>query len=50
MLTRAMVNKSSRKCGSYVRRWDAKLPKEAETLLQQHAMLNGLNKLQLAAM
>ena len=50
MLTRAMVNESSRVGNTYVRRWDANLPKEAEKLLEQHATLNGLNKLQQVAM
>lgn len=50
MLMRAMVNESSRKERQYARRWDAELPAEAEKLLEQHAALNGLNKLQQAAM
>ena len=50
MLTRALVNESSRSAGCYVHRWDGKLHKEGEKLLEQHALLNGLNKLQLAAM
>lgn len=50
MLTRALVSKSSRNAGRYVHRWDGKLHMEGEKLLEQHALLNGLNKLQLAAM
>ena len=50
VLTRALVNESSRCGGHYIPRWDGELPKLAERLLEQHALLNGLNKLQLAAM
>ena len=50
MLTRALVNKSSRNGKHYRRRWDGKLTANEEKLLQQHALLNGLNDLQLSAM
>lgn len=50
VLTRALVNESSRYAGHYIHRWSGELPALAERLLEQHALLNGLNKLQLAAM
>ncbi len=50
MLTRALVNQSSRLGRHYSRRWDGQLPPMAEKLLEQHAVVNGLNELHLAAM
>ncbi len=50
MLIRALVNSCSRRGNVYTRRWDGKLAPNAEKLLEQHALLNGLNELQLVAL
>lgn len=50
VLTRAMVTNSSKSGRHYTCQWNGELPLEAEMLLEQHASLNGLNKLQPAAM
>ena len=49
-LTHWLMSYSAKKDGSYVRRWNGKLPPMAEKLLEHHALLNSVDALQQTCM
>ena len=49
-LTRALVNFSTKKDGSYVRKWSGELPSNMEKFLEHHAVLNDVDVVQQTCM